>query len=333
VVASLLALGLAAATCAAVERPARVHPFLVRRPRASMWLAGALTVLLAGGTYAWHRAAAAGALAPAHRAYTLAASDGERGACLVPMRATWRPECVAGHPGGARTVVLFGDSHAAHWYPAVERIAAARGWRLVTLMKSGCPAAQVDVFNTRLRRPYTECASWRERAVARIRALRPTAVVMSSALTYVGRPDAHRPGATVSYAEWRDGVRRTAAAFDALGIRTVLLHPTPRPGVDVPACLSRARYRGEDPSAACSWPREGVLDPAVHQAERAGLAPLRYAGTVDLTPAFCDAARCMPTRDGVVIYRDRSHLTSSFTTSMVPVLLPQLVARVEGPVR
>lgn len=329
--ASLAALGVAAVAFAWVEDPLRSLPSLSARPRRSLGLAALATVLLAGAMYGWHGRAQVRSLAPAHRAYTLAAEDGERGACLVPMRVRWQPECVAGKADGARTVVLFGDSHASHWFPAVERIATLRGWRLVTLMKSGCPAASVDVFNTRLRREYTECAAWRTRALARIRELRPSAVILSSALVYVRRPDGGNPGATLSYAGWRDGIRRTARAFDALGIRTVLLHSSPRPGVDVPACLSRARHWGEDPTDTCDWPRDRVLDPAVHRAERAAVAGLRYAGTVDLTPAFCGPVSCEAVHDGVVIYRDRSHLTAAFTLHMVPELMPRLVARVEGP--
>jgi hypothetical protein len=55
---------------------------------------------------------------------------------LVPFSAVRSPACVYGDPRSSRTVVLFGDSHALQYFPAVERIALARGLRLVHLGKA-----------------------------------------------------------------------------------------------------------------------------------------------------------------------------------------------------
>ena len=48
--------------------------------------------------------------------------------------------CTFGEPTAAINVVLFGDSHAIQWFDALKEIAQARGWRLTTMLKSGCPA-------------------------------------------------------------------------------------------------------------------------------------------------------------------------------------------------
>ena len=52
-----------------------------------------------------------------------------------------------GRAAGRKTVVLTGDSHAAHWFPAVDLVARHRGWRLdlhdqVILPRGGCHAHQ-----------------------------------------------------------------------------------------------------------------------------------------------------------------------------------------------
>ena len=49
--------------------------------------------------------------------------DGWRDTRVVP--------CAYGDRRSTTTVVLFGDSHAPQWFPAFERVAAARHWRLV----------------------------------------------------------------------------------------------------------------------------------------------------------------------------------------------------------
>ena len=63
-----------------------------------------------------------------------------RDGCHQPFRKDDSPECVYGDKHGARTMVLFGDSHAAQWFPALERIAQEKKWRLISLTKSACPS-------------------------------------------------------------------------------------------------------------------------------------------------------------------------------------------------
>ena len=58
--------------------------------------------------------------------------------CHADRPETASGECVYGNPDAARTVVLFGDSHAMQYFPALENIAKKRDWRLVPLTKSGC---------------------------------------------------------------------------------------------------------------------------------------------------------------------------------------------------
>ena len=52
---------------------------------------------------------------------------------------------VYGDADSSDTIVLTGDSHAAQWLPALERLARERGWRLVAVTKSACPAVRMTV--------------------------------------------------------------------------------------------------------------------------------------------------------------------------------------------
>ena len=56
--------------------------------------------------------------------------------CLVPEKPTRSPGCVYGDRGARTTVVLLGDSHAMQYFPALQRIAGRRHWRLVELTKA-----------------------------------------------------------------------------------------------------------------------------------------------------------------------------------------------------
>ena len=54
--------------------------------------------------------------------------------------------CIYGVPSASTTVVVYGDSHAAQWMPAIDAIGKVRLWRIVLLIKTGCPAVNLTVY-------------------------------------------------------------------------------------------------------------------------------------------------------------------------------------------
>ena len=85
----------------------------------------------------------------------------------APRGSTRRRACTA-TSARTDTVVLFGDSHAMMWGPAMDVAAKRRGWRLVTLAKQGCTIATAPIYNGPGGREYDECDTWRERTLRRI---------------------------------------------------------------------------------------------------------------------------------------------------------------------
>nr|BFE69590.1 hypothetical protein GCM10020092_028910 [Actinoplanes digitatis] len=107
------------------------------------------------------------------------------GGCLAPRAVTlvsynMRRGCERhGVPTSRKVVVLFGDAHAQQWYDALDVVAHKRGWRVVVFTKADCGAALGTVSRGDGTGPYVECDRWRLRALARIKRLRPTMVVIS----------------------------------------------------------------------------------------------------------------------------------------------------------
>ena len=87
--------------------------------------------------------------------------------CLADFGHASNPECEYGNPGGSTTIVLFGDSHAAQWFPALEAAALRNDWRLIVLAKMGCPAITVSVTMMD-GGDYGGCDLWRYRSIDRI---------------------------------------------------------------------------------------------------------------------------------------------------------------------
>jgi hypothetical protein len=221
------------------------------------------------------------------------------------------------------TLVLFGDSHAAQWFPALDAIARERGMKLVSMTKSGCPAAWVSLRSPQLGRAYTECERWRSAAVDRIVAIRPAAVVLSSYGGFIAAEGAPEPW-SISAADWRTGLERTAGTLAAAGIHTVLLADTPLPDFDVPSCLARAAWTPALHRGRCSFRTTSAPVALEHEIARTVAAAIPGLRFVDLTRAICAAETCEPDDDGVIRFRDSHHLTTHFAASLAPLLAPHI---------
>jgi hypothetical protein len=224
--------------------------------------------------------------------------------------------------------VLFGDSHAEQWLPALEQVADESRFKIITLLKASCPTARVPVYNPSLKRVEFECAEWREAALARIGAIRPDAVIAtSSSMSYVAAPGKAGGYAKSSYDEWRDGTRSTYAALESAGIETLVLRDSPRPDLDVPLCLSRADSKPWSviPQQSCSRTPVEALDPLVLQAEEQAVRGFQRVHFADLTGEFCDLSVCASIKRNVVVYRDSNHLATTFVKGLAPALARQLL--------
>ena len=316
-------LALAELTFRVVENPVRRSPALLASTAKTLWLGAALTLAGVGAASLWQLRAARAARAPAQAALLAATTDRGRiydRPCVSGLSHAGVLECAFGDTASAREVVLVGDSHAAQWVAALEPVAAARGWRLVTFIKSGCPAVDVAVFNPRLRREEPECGRWRAEVVRRIAARRPAAVLVANWDAYV-RGGAHSTGYTTLTPEaWGRGLERTLRTLRGRGGAVVVLRDSPFPGFDVPVCLSRG--------GRCDFRRDSALNPALLRAEaeavrRAG------AGLVDLGDRFCTGERCSARADGVVRFYDESHITATFAARLAAPLAERLAPLVE----
>lgn len=310
-----VSLALAAVTYHTVENRVRFNVVLARTPLRGIAMGGALTTLGILGVLGL-RASSASALADPAQADLVAArtdmpsiySDG----CHLPFRAVDFPECAYGDPSAARTMVLFGDSHAAQWFPALERIALTRGWRLVSLTKSGCPAVDVSLFNLALGRPYEECDAWRDAVMRRIASERPALVVVANASLYL---EDERQQLDID--AWKQGLARTVAGLREADAGVLVLHDTPRPDFDVPACLSRSMWHGAH--GGCSFDRQ-VPDPALLAVEQEIAAADLQVHVADVSRVMCGETRCETVIDGRVAYRDDNHLSTEMSRALAPLI-------------
>jgi peptidoglycan/LPS O-acetylase OafA/YrhL len=325
--AAMLALGAAALSYAFVENRIRFHPYLVARPALSLGLAGVLSLTAVGFALGGRHYANRLRKSPTQKAYVFAEwdhSDLYKAKCVTRLDTAVPKVCVFGDSLSPVTVVLMGDSHAAHWFAAMQRIAGEQGWKLVSMVKAGCPTARVPVIDPRIGRESETCASWRQASLRRIEALHPTAVILANSLGPVKRPGAGG-SSRISYTQWEEGNRQTLGTLDSAGVRTILLRDSPRPGFDVPVCLSRAAYR-DLPLDGCHLSRDFAVDSGSFAAEQRAARGLSHVSLVDFTDLICDATDCPVLRDGMVVYSDDNHLTATYARSLAPAMTSRLAS-------
>jgi peptidoglycan/LPS O-acetylase OafA/YrhL len=325
----LVSLAVAAVTYAVIENPARFNPVLMQRPVLSLLMGALITVGGIGAALAWRQSVlTTAARFPEAAIFDAAKARPNPAGCSTGYADARVKQCVAGDKSAGRTVVLFGDSHAEQWLPALEQVAAESRFKIITVLKASCPTARVQVYNPHLKRVEVECAEWREAALVRIGALRPDALIATnSSMGYISAPGKEGGYETSSYEEWREGSRSTFAALDSAGIETLVLRDSPRPNLDVPLCLSRADSKPWSviPQQACSPSRAKALDPLVLEAEEQAARGLQRVHFADLTGEFCDSNVCASMKRNVVVYRDSNHLATTFAKGLAPALARQLL--------
>lgn len=211
-------------------------------------------------------------------------------------------ECSYGVLDSKTTIVLFGDSHAAQWFPALEKLAIERKFKLVSLTKSACPAVDVPRDDKGAFKSV-DCDQWRKNSIARIKEIKPVAVLMSGFQYY-----APARGYSDRKKWWMDGQSRLFASLRGTSEHLMYISDTPHPTRDIPNCLA-----SRDSQSCDSTEKSAVLiDPGFER--------------IDPTPWLCEQY-CPAIKDGFVAYRDASHISVQAALALKGKLEAALISK------
>ena len=217
--------------------------------------------------------------------------------CHVNNGETSSPDCTYGLRGAKRKIVLFGDSHAAQWFPTLEKLAEEKGFELISLTKSACPGPAVTKVDTGEYK-NKDCFAWREYAFNRIKKINPDAVLVSG-FQHFEVPSQY----SSRESWWREGEVKTYKSLQGSSQHIIYISDTPHPNRDIPSCIAAGnldRCNGSERSTPIFSPGYQKINP---------------------TSWLCDR-NCPGVIDGLVTYRDSSHLS----VAMARALSPQLEA-------
>lgn len=220
--------------------------------------------------------------------------------CHISMGQTVSPLCEYGDITSKKTIVLYGDSHAAQWFPALDLIGKKRGIKIVSLTKSACPSAEV-IKELSSQYDVADCQAFRDSSIARIQKIKPLAVILAGMQPFTA------PYSDESAKSWWSKGERVA--FNRIKGATafpIYLTDTPLPRVDIPDCLVAGR------GDACDTSRPVDAEVA------AGLIQ------INPTPWLC-TEKCPAIVDGIIAYRDHSHLSVAMSKHLAKELEMSLV--------
>ena len=204
-------------------------------------------------------------------------------------------DCTYGEIGSATKVVLYGDSHAAQWFPTLEVLARERGFELISLTKSACPSVDVPRSDQGAYK-NSECDKWRENSIKRIQKIKPTAVILSS-FQYFTEPRGYSSRAQW----WNEGQRRLLADLQGSSRNLIYISDTPHPLRDIPNCLASQDVKDCDTT------------------EKTPNVIINGFKKIDPTPWLCTNV-CSSIKDGYVVYRDGSHISVQAALALAPLL-------------
>ncbi len=203
--------------------------------------------------------------------------------------------CEYGKTDSDKVMVLYGDSHAAQWFPALHEIANRSGYKLISLTKSACPSVEVK------RRDQggfkaSRCEKWRENTTKRIKEINPDVLIMSSFQYYAQPP---RYPNRIKW--WNDGQLQLLKDVKNSAKLLIYITDTPHPIRDIPACL--ANYSISE----------------CNTSERSKNLSISGFNIINPNPWLCSNV-CPAVKDGIVTYRDASHISVDMAIALIPKL-------------
>ena len=200
-------------------------------------------------------------------------------------------ECTYGDKSSNKTIVLYGDSHAAQWFPALEKLANDNGFKLVSLTKSACPAPEVRKVQIGAYK-NADCFKWRENSIKRMREIKPAAIIVSG-FAHFEVPEKY----SSRESWWADGQQVAFNHLVGASRKLIYISDTPHPSRDIPNCLAA------NGGAKCD-------DTEISDSRVSG-------GFIKVNPTrWLCTDKCPAVVNGMVAYRDASHISVAMSRSL-----------------
>ena len=232
--------------------------------------------------------------------------------CGSMKRADATPKvCILGVKAAPVTIGVIGDSHIGSYAAALSILAAKNNWRLELYWKGGCPFSDAQRVHDAVL--SSACKKFVKLARHQILEAQYDLLITTQVSGVEWVPSIALSGPKMA----ENGLISLWYDIAKSGTPILVIKDNPRPIPKVLACLTSKGL------TKCDQPRSKAfkLDPQVAAVKRLANSKVRL---VNFDNVFCSSTACSPVIGHVIVYRDANHVTSTFTKTLGPYLLPHI---------
>ena len=150
------------------------------------------------------------------------------------------------------------------------------------------------------------CTLWNDNVLAALGELRPDFVFTTGTVAMTAEQPEHVPAGYVQ--QWQKAAQ--------LGLKVLAVRDTPYMGFHVPTCVD---MNGAD-SPLCSRPRSAALGSVLSPTPNLG----EHVRFIDMSNYFCTADTCPAVAGNILIYKDKSHISTVYMKSLSGFLAEEI---------
>ena len=226
------------------------------------------------------------------------------------LRASTMP-CIYGDTASTVEVVLFGDSHALAWFPAMNQVAKENHWKLLSLTMSACSAADIPAYNPSTATLMENCPIWRKQSIQRIIAEKPFMVLVASTGGFATQVNGVVVKGTNRTSVFTAGMNRTITQLKSSGANVLLMSDTPALAQDPLVCLSAH----PNSTLACATPVAQAISTDWIAVETQ-IAAVNSIALIKPQMWICPTDPCPVVIGNILTYFDPGHMTATFSQAL-----------------
>jgi peptidoglycan/LPS O-acetylase OafA/YrhL len=215
--------------------------------------------------------------------------------------------CSFGEKGSTKRILLVGDSHAAQWFPALDKIAKKNNYQLDVILRFSC------VFSSAPRgTDFADCEKWSESLNTYLAKSNSYSLMFAS--SWASNLAGDVLNGTLTHEEAIEGFHKVWNPLIQRGTSVIVIRDIPELSQSPAMCLEQLPQQ----MGTCSVPRSEALSISDLQFE----AARNYPGVkaIDMTDAFCDEKKCFTMVGGIVVYLDLSHINKTYAGNLTDFL-------------
>jgi peptidoglycan/LPS O-acetylase OafA/YrhL len=222
--------------------------------------------------------------------------------CIASTGQTSTKLCSLGDTASAKSIVVFGDSHAQMWLPDIVSFAQHEGYQVRPIVKLSCSSVAWAGAGS-----DGECRAWYKWAVAQVRAMRPSLLILATHYSDVADSPNLSAQNLTNLGQFYSSVHSSTRQLVVLGDA-----PGQSGGNEPLDCLQRSHAT----LMSCSSPETQTqlsVDATV-SSEAAAVGAF-----LDTTPWFCYNLACPMVVGHTVVYTDTNHITTTYAEQLAPL--------------